>query len=227
MNDPIRTQALLAGSEERLRVFNYLVPTVVEQTNRGERAFDLYSRLLKENIIFLATPIDDTIANLVVAQLLHLESEDADKDISLYINSPGGDITALFAIYDTMQYIKPDVTTLCFGQAASAAAVLLAAGKKGKRLALPRARIIIHQPYGQAIGQATDIELAAKEIERMRTMLEEMLADHTGQPTDKIHRDTDRDFVMSAEEAKAYGIIDEVLNVRESVPEAVASAATA
>jgi ATP-dependent Clp protease protease subunit len=227
MNDPIRTQALLAGSEERLRVFNYLVPTVVEQTNRGERAFDLYSRLLKENIIFLATPIDDTIANLVVAQLLHLESEDADKDISLYINSPGGDITALFAIYDTMQYIKPDVTTLCFGQAASAAAVLLAAGKKGKRLALPRARIIIHQPYGQAIGQAADIELAAKEIERMRTMLEEMLADHTGQPTDKIHRDTDRDFVMSAEEAKAYGIIDEVLNVRESAPEAVASAATA
>jgi ATP-dependent Clp protease protease subunit len=227
MNDPIRTQALLAGSEERLRAFNYLVPTVVEQTNRGERAFDLYSRLLKENIIFLATPIDDTIANLVVAQLLHLESEDADKDISLYINSPGGDITALFAIYDTMQYIKPDVTTLCFGQAASAAAVLLAAGKKGKRLALPRARIIIHQPYGQAIGQAADIELAAKEIERMRTMLEEMLADHTGQPTDKIHRDTDRDFVMSAAEAKAYGIIDEVLNVRESAPEAVASAATA
>ncbi len=224
MTNPIRTQALLAGSEDRLRAVNYLVPTVVEQTNRGERAFDLYSRLLKENIIFLATPIDDTIANLVVAQLLHLESEDADKDISLYINSPGGDITALFAIYDTMQYIKPDVTTLCFGQAASAAAVLLAAGKKGKRLALPRARIIIHQPYGQAIGQAADIELAAKEIERMRTMLEEMLADHTGQPTDKIHRDTDRDFVMSAEEAKAYGIIDEVLNVRESAPAAVASA---
>jgi ATP-dependent Clp protease protease subunit len=224
MTDPIRTQALLAGSEERLRAFSYLVPTVVEQTNRGERAFDLYSRLLKENIIFLATPIDDTIANLIVAQLLHLESEDADKDISLYINSPGGDITALFAIYDTMQYIKPDVTTLCFGQAASAAAVLLAAGKKGKRLALPRARIIIHQPYGQAIGQAADIELAAKEIERMRTMLEEMLADHTGQSTEKVHRDTDRDFVMSAEEAKAYGIIDEVLNMRESAPAAVASA---
>jgi len=228
MTNPIRTQALLAGSRERetLAAFNYLVPTVVEQTNRGERAFDLYSRLLKENIIFLATPIDDTIANLVVAQLLHLESEDADKDISLYINSPGGDITALFAIYDTMQYIKPDVTTLCFGQAASAAAVLLAAGKKGKRLALPRARIIIHQPYGQAIGQAADIELAAKEIERMRTMLEEMLADHTGQPTDKIHRDTDRDFVMSAEEAKTYGIIDEVLNERDSAPAAVASATT-
>ncbi len=216
MTDPIRNQALLAGSEERLRAFGYLVPTVVEQTNRGERAFDLYSRLLKENIIFLATPIDDTIANLVVAQLLHLESEDADKDISLYINSPGGDITALFAIYDTMQYIKPDVTTLCFGQAASAAEVLLAAGKKGKRLALPRARIIIHQPYGQAIGQAADIELAAKEIERMRTRLEEMLADHTGQPTDKIHRDTDRDFVMSAEEAKAYGIIDDVNSNRNA-----------
>jgi ATP-dependent Clp protease, protease subunit len=225
MTDPIRTQARLAGGERGLQALNYLVPTVVEQTNRGERAFDLYSRLLKENIIFLATPIDDTVANLIVAQLLHLESEDADKDISLYINSPGGDITAIFAIYDTMQYIKPDVTTLCFGQAASAAAVLLAAGTKGKRLALPRARIIIHQPYGQAIGQAADIELAAKEIDRMRTMLEEMLAEHTGQPIEKVHKDTDRDFVMSAEEAKAYGIIDEVLSVRESAAAtAIASA---
>ncbi len=225
MTDPIRTLQLLAGGDDRLRAFSYLVPTVVEQTNRGERAFDLYSRLLKENIIFLATPIDDTIANLVVAQMLHLESENADRDISLYINSPGGDITALFAIYDTMQYIKPDITTLCFGQAASAAAVLLAAGTKGKRMALPRARIIIHQPYGQAMGQAADIELAAKEIERMRTMLEEMLASHTGQPTEKVHRDTDRDFVMSAVEAKDYGIIDEVLSTRESAP--VDAAATA
>ncbi|MBW3575373.1 MAG: ATP-dependent Clp protease proteolytic subunit, partial [Actinobacteria bacterium] len=170
MTDPIRNLQLLAGGDDRLRAFSYLVPTVVEQTNRGERAFDLYSRLLKENIIFLATPIDDTVANLIVAQLLHLESENADRDINIYINSPGGDITALFAIYDTMQYVKPDITTLCFGQAASAAAVLLAAGTKGKRLALPHARIIIHQPYGQAMGQAADIELAAKEIERMRTM---------------------------------------------------------
>jgi ATP-dependent Clp protease protease subunit len=225
MTDPRRNLATLAGGEARLEAYSYLVPTVVEQTNRGERAFDLYSRLLKENIIFLATPIDDTIANLIVAQLLHLESENADRDISLYINSPGGDITALFAIYDTMQYIKPDVTTLCFGQAASAAAVLLAAGTKGKRLALPRARIIIHQPYGQAIGQAADIELAAKEIERMRTMLEEMLADHTGQTVERLHRDTDRDFVMSAAEAKEYGIIDEVLSEREVAPAAIAGSA--
>ncbi|MDP9019723.1 MAG: ATP-dependent Clp protease proteolytic subunit [Actinomycetota bacterium] len=225
MTDPIRNLEVLAGGEERLRAFNYLVPTVVEQTNRGERAFDLYSRLLKENIIFIGTPIDDTIANLVVAQLLHLESENADRDVNVYINSPGGDITALFAIYDTMQYVKPDITTICFGQAASAAAVLLAAGTKGKRLALPRARIIIHQPYGQAMGQAADIELAAKEIERMRTMLEELLAEHTGQPIEKIHRDTDRDFVMSAYEAKEYGIIDEVVSMRELA--AADSAATA
>ena len=198
-----------------LRGSNYLVPTVVEQTNRGERAFDLYSKLLKEHIIFLGTPIDDTIANLLCAQLLHLESENPDKDINVYINSPGGDITALFAIYDTMQYVKPDITTICFGQAASAAAVLLAAGTPGKRLALPRARVLIHQPYAGAQGQATDIELAAKEILRMRTMLEELLSQHTGQTVDKIHRDTDRDFVMSAEEAKDYGIIDEVISSRE------------
>ncbi|MDP9420524.1 MAG: ATP-dependent Clp protease proteolytic subunit [Actinomycetota bacterium] len=227
MTDPIRNLQLLAGGDDRLRAYSYLVPTVVEQTNRGERAFDLYSRLLKENIIFLATPIDDTVANLIVAQLLHLESENADRDISLYINSPGGDITALFAIYDTMQYVKPDITTLCFGQAASAAAVLLAAGTKGKRLALPHARIIIHQPYGQAMGQAADIELAAKEIERMRTMLEEMLAEHTGQTIEKVHRDTDRDFVMSASEAKAYGIVDEVLSMRELAPADAVATATA
>jgi ATP-dependent Clp protease protease subunit len=193
---------------------NYLVPTVVEQTNRGERAYDLYSRLLKENIIFLGTPIDDTVANLVCAQLLHLESENPDKDISIYINSPGGDITALFAIYDTMRFIKPDLNTICFGQAASAAAVLLAAGTPGKRLALPHARILLHQPWGQAGGQATDVELAAKEILRMRTLLDEMLAQHTGQDIARIHRDTDRDFVMSAEEAKEYGIIDDVISAR-------------
>ena len=193
---------------------NYLVPTVVEQTNRGERAYDLYSRLLKENIIFLGTPIDDTIANLVCAQMLHLESENPDKDINIYINSPGGDITALFAIYDTMQFVKPDIATICFGQAASAAAVLLAAGTKGKRLALPHARVLLHQPYGGAAGQATDLELAAKEILRMRDLLEEILARHTGQSEARIHGDTDRDFVMSADEAREYGIIDEVISAR-------------
>ncbi len=195
-------------------VRNYLVPTVVEQSNRGERAYDLYSRLLKENIIFLGTPIDDTIANLVCAQLLHLESENPDKDINIYINSPGGDITALFAIYDTMQYIKPDIATICFGQAASAAAVLLAAGAPGKRLALPHSRILLHQPYAGAQGQATDIELAAKEILRLRELLEEILAHHTGQPIERLHDDTDRDFVMTAAEAREYGIIDEVIDVR-------------
>jgi ATP-dependent Clp protease, protease subunit len=225
MTDPMHDLQVIAGGQRRLEAFNYLVPTVVEQTNRGERAFDLYSRLLKDNIIFLGTPIDDTIANLVCAQLLHLESENADKDINIYINSPGGDITALFAIYDTMQFVRPDISCICFGQAASAAAVLLAAGAKGKRLALPRSRILLHQPYGQAMGQAADIELAAKEIERMRGMLEELLAEHTGQPMDKIHRDTDRDFIMSAPEAKEYGIIDEVISARESASLAVAATA--
>ena len=196
---------------------NYLVPTVVEQTNRGERGYDLYSKLLKENIIFIGTPIDDQITNLICAQLLHLESENPDKDINLYINSPGGDINALFAIYDTMQYIKPDITTICFGQAASAAAVLLAAGQKGKRLALPHARILIHQPYAGAQGQASDIELIAAEIQRLKSSLEEVLAAHTGQPVEKISADTDRDFVMTAAEAKAYGIIDEVIETRNVV----------
>jgi ATP-dependent Clp protease protease subunit len=193
---------------------NYLVPTVIEQTNRGERGYDLYSKLLKENIIFIGTPIDDTIANLICAQMLHLESENPDKDISVYINSPGGDITALFAIYDTMQYVQPNLATICLGQAASAAAVLLAAGTPGKRMALPHARILIHQPYAGAQGQATDIELAAKEILRMRTLLEEILANHTGQSVERLHQDTDRDFVMSAAEAKDYGIIDEVIDTR-------------
>ena len=197
-----------------LTVSNYLVPTVVEQTNRGERAFDLYSRLLKENIVFLGTPIDDTVANLICAQLLHLESENPDRDISLYINSPGGDINSLFAIYDTMQYIKPDLTTICFGQAASAAAVLLAAGTKGKRLALPHSRILIHQPYAGAEGQVSDIELASREIQRLKTQLEEVIARHTGQSAEKVHDDTDRDFVMTAAEARDYGIIDEVIDSR-------------
>jgi ATP-dependent Clp protease protease subunit len=202
---------------------NYLVPTVIEQTNRGERAFDIYSRLLKERIIFLGTPIDDTVSNLMIAQLLHLESEDPDKDISIYINSPGGEITALFAIYDTMQYIKPDVQTICVGQAASAAAVLLAAGAKGKRFALPHARILIHQPHGGASGQAVDIEIQAKEIIRMRELLDEIMAYHTGQPVEKVAHDTDRDFIMSAVEAAEYGLVDEVISNRELASVAAAA----
>ena len=200
-----------------LTISNYIPnPTVIYETSRGQTiTADLYSRLLKENIIFIGTPIDDTVANLICAQLLHLESENPDKDINIYINSPGGDVLALMAIYDTMQFVKPDIMTICFGQAASAAAVLLAAGTPGKRLALPHARILIHQPYAGAQGQATDIELAAREILRIRSLLEEVLSFHTGQTQEKIHRDTDRDFVMSAEEAKDYGIIDEVISVRE------------
>jgi ATP-dependent Clp protease, protease subunit len=203
-------------------VLNYVVPTVIEQTNRGERAFDIYSKLLKERIIFLGTPIDDTVANLIMAQFLHLEAEDADKDINLYINSPGGEITGLFAIYDTMQFIKPEIATYCMGQAASAAAVLLAAGTRGKRHSLPHARILIHQPYGGAAGQAADIEIQAKEITRMRELLERVLAHHTGQPIEKVAKDTDRDFIMSADEAKEYGLIDEVIVTRElaEVPQA-------
>ena len=194
---------------------NYLVPTVVEQTNRGERAFDIYSRLLKERIVFLGTGIDDAVANLVMAQLLHLESEDSEKDINLYINSPGGYLTGLFAIYDTMQFIKPDIATYCMGQAASAAAVLLAAGTKGKRHALPHSRILLHQPYSGAGGQASDIEIQAREINRMKEMLEQVLSDHTGQSVERVSHDTDRDFIMSADEAKEYGIIDEVIMTRE------------
>ncbi len=211
--------------EDRFRASGYLVPTVVESSNRGERAYDLYSRLLKERIVFLGTPIDDTVANLVCAQLLFLESEEPDKDIHLYINSPGGDITALFAIYDTMKFLKPDVSTFCFGQAASAAAVLLAAGAKGKRFALPHARILLHQPWGGAEGQASDIELQAREILRMRDLLTGMLAADTGQAHDKVAKDTDRDFVMTADEAVLYGVIDEVISSREAAPlEAVGAA---
>ncbi|MCX6517274.1 MAG: ATP-dependent Clp protease proteolytic subunit [Actinobacteria bacterium] len=182
----------------------------------SERTYDLFSRLLKENIIFLGTPIDDTIANLICAQLIHLESENPDRDINIYINSPGGDITSLFAIYDTMQFIKNDIATICLGQAASAAAVLLAAGTKGKRLALPHSRVLLHQPYGQVgYGQVTDLEIAAKEILRMRDLLEEILAKHTGQSMERIHADTDRDFVIEANEAVEYGIIDSVISSRE------------
>ncbi|RKX96848.1 MAG: ATP-dependent Clp endopeptidase proteolytic subunit ClpP [Spirochaetes bacterium] len=188
-----------------------LVPMVVEQSNRGERAYDIYSRLLKDRIIFIDSEINDITANLVIAQLLFLEGEDPDRDIFLYINSPGGLITAGLAIYDTMQYVRPDVSTICIGQAASMAAVLLAAGTKGKRYALPNARIMIHQPLGGAQGQATDIEIAAKEIVRNREIIENILVKHTGQPMERIHRDADRDFYMSAPEAVDYGLIDEVL----------------
>lgn len=199
-------------------VTNYMVPNVIEQTSRGERYSDLFSRLLRENIIFLGTPIDDTVANLVCAQLLFLESENPDRDISIYINSPGGDINALLAIYDTMQYIRPEIATLCFGQAASAAAVLLAAGTPGKRLALPNARILIHQPYAQSgYAQVSDLEIAANEILRLKSALEHILAAHTGQPIEKISKDTDRDYVLTAEEAKEYGIVDEVIDARSIV----------
>ena len=194
---------------------NYLVPTVVESTSRGERAFDIYSRLLKDRIIFLGTPIDDAVANLIMAQLLHLESEDADKDVYLYINSPGGSITSLFAIYDTMQYIKPDVNTVCMGMAASAAAVILAGGADGKRYALPHARVMLHQPHGGAQGQATDIEIQARLILQMREQLNHILAEHSGQDYDKVALDTDRDFWMLADEAKDYGIVDDILSRRE------------
>ncbi|MEW6711824.1 MAG: ATP-dependent Clp endopeptidase proteolytic subunit ClpP [Candidatus Riflebacteria bacterium] len=188
-----------------------LVPIVIEQSSRGERAFDIYSRLLKDRIIFLGGGIDDSIADLVIAQLLFLESEDPEKDISIYINSPGGVVTAGMAIYDTMQYIKPDVSTICIGQAASMGAVLLAAGAKGKRYALPNSRIMIHQPLGGAQGQASDIEIQAQEILRMKDMLNGILEYHTGQPLKRIKKDTDRDFFMSSKEAREYGLIDEVV----------------
>jgi len=192
-----------------------LVPMVVEQTSRGERAYDIFSRLLKDSIIFIGTPIDDAVANLVIAQMLFLESEDPEKDILLYINSPGGSITAGLAIYDTMQFIRPDVQTYCIGQAASMAAVLVAGGTKGKRFSLPNSRIVIHQPLMQGLaGQATDIDIAAKEILRMRERLNDILVRHTGQPMDRIKLDTDRDYIMSAEQGKDYGIIDEVIRKR-------------
>jgi len=204
---------------------NYMVPVVVEQTSRGERSFDIYSRLLKERIVFLGTPIDDVVANLIMAQLLHLESEDPDKDIHLYINSPGGDVASGFAIYDTMQYIKPDISTICMGQAASFAAFLLLAGTPGKRYALPHSRVLLHQPHGGAQGQAVDIEIQAKEITRYRKLLEELIAQHTGQDVEKVSRDTDRDFILTPEEAKTYGIIDDIITNRGITPELAAAAA--
>ena len=191
------------------------VPYVTENTSRGERTYDIYSRLLKDRIIFLGTPIDDTVANLIMAQLLHLESDDPDKDVFLYINSPGGSITSLFAIYDTMQYIRPDVNTVCMGMAASAAAVILSGGAEGKRFALPHARVMLHQPHGGAQGQATDIEIQARLIVQMREQLNQILADHTGQELEKVEKDTERDFWMLADEAKDYGVVDQVLTRRE------------
>ena len=191
-----------------------LVPMVVEQTSRGERAYDIYSRLLKDRIVFIGSPIDDDVANLVIAQLLFLEAEDPDKDINLYINSPGGIVTAGMAIYDTMQFIKPQVAAVCLGQAASMAAVLLAGGARGKRTALPNARILIHQPMGGTRGQATDIKIQAEEILRMREHLNGILSKHTGQPLERIATDTERDYYMSADQAKVYGIIDEVVAKR-------------
>jgi ATP-dependent Clp protease protease subunit len=206
---------------------DYLVPVVVEQTARGERSFDIYSRLLKERIVFLGTPVDDNVGNLIMAQLLHLESEDPDKDINLYINSPGGDITALFAIYDTMQYVKCDVSTTVMGQAASAAAVLLLAGAKGKRFALPHSRVLLHQPHGGAQGQAVDIEIQAREIIRYRQLLDQLIAEHTGQTLEKVGKDTDRDYILTAVEAVEYGIVDEVITTRKIKPELAAAAAGA
>ena len=206
-----------------VRSESYLVPTVIEQTSRGERAFDIYSRLLKDRVIILGTPIDDGVANLLMAQLLHLESEDPDADISIYINSPGGSTTAMFAIYDTMQCVRPAVATYCSGMAASAAAVVLAAGAPGKRFALPNSRVLIHQPHGGAQGQSVDIEIQAREMAFHRRRMEEILAEHTGQPVERIARDTDRDFIMGAEEAVAYGMVDSVIVRRALVPVAAAA----
>ena len=195
---------------------NYTIPIVIEQTSRGERSFDIYSRLLKERIIFLGTPIDDGVANVVMAQLLHLESEDPDRDINMYINSPGGSFTALTAIYDTMQFVKPEIQTICMGQAASAAAVILAAGTKGKRLALEHARVLIHQPSGGGEGQSSDIEIQAREILRMRDLLEQMLANHSGKAPADIRKDIERDKILTAREAVEYGLIDEVVSTRKT-----------
>ncbi|MBA7504687.1 ATP-dependent Clp protease proteolytic subunit [subsurface metagenome] len=199
----------------KLKTFGQLIPMVVEQSPRGERAFDIYSRLLRDRIVFLGTPLTDEIANVIIAELLFLEAEDPDKDISLYINCPGGVVTAGLAVYDTMQYVKPSISSICMGQAASMGALLLAAGAKKKRYALPNSRIMIHQPLGGVQGQATDIGIQAKEIMRMKAKMNELMEKHTGQPLAKIEKDTDRDFFMTAEEAKAYGLVDEVIEQRK------------
>ncbi len=222
MNLPLINSQMSYGQiPSGLNVQN-VIPMVVEQSSRGERAFDIFSRLLRERIIFLGTPIDDMVSNLIVAQLLFLEAEDPEKDIFLYINSPGGSVTAGMAIYDTMKHIRPKISTICVGLAASMGAFLLSAGEKGKRLSLPHARIMIHQPLGGAQGQATDIAIMAKEILYHKTRLNQLMAEHTGQPLERIERDTDRDFFMSAEEAKEYGLVDQVI-VRRPVAEALAA----
>ncbi|MCL4522587.1 MAG: ATP-dependent Clp endopeptidase proteolytic subunit ClpP [Acidobacteria bacterium] len=210
----------MSNPDDRIPRATTLVPMVVEQTSRGERAYDIYSRLLRDNIIFIGTPIDDNVANLVTAQLLFLEAEDPEKDISLYIHSPGGSITAGMAIYDTMQFVRPDVVTICVGQAASIAALLLCAGAPKKRFALPNSRILIHQPWMSGLsGQATDIDIHAKEILRMRTVLNQLMAQHTGQPLEKIEKDVERDFIMTAAQAKDYGLIDEIVaRNRHTIP---------
>ncbi|NIM03761.1 ATP-dependent Clp endopeptidase proteolytic subunit ClpP [bacterium] len=199
----------------KLKTFGQLIPMVIEQSQRGERAFDIYSRLLRDRIVFLGTPLTDEVANVIIAELLFLEADDPDKDISLYINCPGGVVTAGLAVYDTIQYVKPDVSSICMGQAASMGALLLASGTKKKRYALPNSRIMIHQPLGGVQGQATDIGIQAKEIMRMKAKMNELMAKHTGQPLAKIEKDTDRDFFMQAEEAKAYGLVDEVIVQRK------------
>ena len=199
----------------KLKTFGQLIPMVVEQSQRGERAFDIYSRLLRDRIVFLGTPLTDEVANVIIAELLFLEAEDPDKDISLYINCPGGIVTAGLAVYDTMQYVKPSISSICMGQAASMGALLLASGAKKKRYALPNSRIMIHQPLGGVQGQATDIGIQAKEIMRMKAKMNELMAKHTGQPLAKIEKDTDRDFFMTAEEAKAYGLVDEVIEQKK------------
>jgi len=196
---------------------SYLVPMVIETTGRGERAYDIYSRLLKDRIVFIGTPIDDTISNLIIAQILFLQMEDASKDINIYVNSPGGSVTAGLAIYDTMQFVKCDIATYCVGQAASMGALLMAAGTKGKRFSLPHARVMIHQPWGGAQGSASDISIHAKEILKLKEDLNKILAKHTGQPLDRIEKDADRDFFMSAQEAKAYGLVDEVITSRDQL----------
>lgn len=198
-------------NSQKFEIYNQLVPIVVETTARGERAYDIYSRLLKERIVFIGTPIDDTIASLVIAQLLFLESEDPDKDIHLYINSPGGSVTAGLAVYDTIQYIRPEVSTICIGMAASMSAVLLAGGQKGKRTALPNARVMIHQPWGGVQGTASDIRIQAEEILKTKKRINEIIATHSGKPVDQVEKDTDRDYYMSSQEAKDYGLIDNIL----------------
>ena len=202
----------------------YLVPTVLEQTSRGERSFDLYSRLLAERVVFLGTQVDDQSANLIIGQLLHLESQDPEKDVHLYINSPGGSVTDAFGIYDTMQFIRPDVSTICVGQAASAAAVLLAAGSPGKRLILPNARVLIHQPHGGAQGQATDLAIQMEEMAYSRRRIEEVLAEHTGQPIEKISADIERDYIVRGDDAVDYGLVDSIVTHREIIPTAPAIA---